>query len=88
MKREQYEKLFESFPDVLTLPELCKMLGGIGDGTARYLLQGEYIEHFVIRHTYYVPKCCAIDYLMSKHYRIFKKKLRHQIEFPKGGEGK
>ena len=77
MKREQYETLFASYPDLLTLPELCDMFGGIGDGTARYLLQGEYIEHFVIRHTYYIPKCCAIDYLMSKHYRIFQKKLRH-----------
>ena len=51
-------------------------------------VEGEYIEHFVIRHTYYIPKCCAIDYLMSKHYRIFKKKLRHQIDVKKGGADK
>ena len=88
MKREQYEKLFESYPDVLTLPELRKMFGGIADETARQLLRGDYIEHFVIRHTYYVPKSCAIDYLMSKHYRKLKQKLRHQINPKKGGDGK
>ena len=33
--REHYEKLFEAYPDVVTLPEFAKMLGGIGDSTAR-----------------------------------------------------
>lgn len=32
--RAHYEKLFSSFPDVVTLPEFQSMLGGIGDSTA------------------------------------------------------
>ena len=30
MKREQYELFFQDYPDVLTVPELRKMLGGVG----------------------------------------------------------
>ena len=28
--RKHYEKLFDPYPDVVTLPEFCNMLGGIG----------------------------------------------------------
>ena len=34
-----YEKLFAPYPDVVTLPELCNMLGGIGDSTARKIMR-------------------------------------------------
>lgn len=37
--RTYYEQLFASYPDVVTLPEFCKMLGGIGDSTARKLMR-------------------------------------------------
>ena len=80
MKREQYELLFQDYPDVLTVPELRKMLGGVGEVTVRQLLRECHIEHFVVRYTYYIPKTCAIDYVMSKHYRQFSKKLKHKID--------
>ncbi|MBR6314788.1 MAG: DNA-binding protein [Clostridia bacterium] len=80
LKREDYELLFEDYPDVLTVQELRKMMGGVGESTARHLLQTGHIEHFVIRCTYYIPKICAIDYLMSLHYRRYSKTLKHQID--------
>jgi len=27
-KRKRYERLFASYPDVVTLPQFCEMLGG------------------------------------------------------------
>ena len=51
-KREYYENLFASYPDVVTLQEFREMLGGIGDGTARKLMRGNHVKHYYIRHTY------------------------------------
>ena len=80
MTKKEYERIFKSFPDIVTLPQFCKMLGGIGDGTARKLMQGHYVQHFVIRNTYYIPKVCVIDYVMSKHYENYSKQLKGKIE--------
>ena len=55
-ERGYYEKLFANYPDVVTLPEFCKMLGGIGDSAARKLMRGNHVHHFYIRHTYLIPK--------------------------------
>ena len=41
--RAHYEKLFAPYPDVVTLPELCNMLGGIGDSTARKIMRSNHI---------------------------------------------
>ena len=45
--RPYYEKLFEAYPDVVTLSEFREMLGGIGDTTARKLMRGNHVQHFV-----------------------------------------
>lgn len=80
MKRVEYERMFADYPDVVTLPVFRKMLGGIGDSTARKLMQENRVEHFMIRMTYYIPKEKVIDYLMSPHYRRYKNKLHHRLE--------
>lgn len=80
MRRIEYEHLFADYPDVVTLPVFRKMLGGIGDGTARKLMQENRVEHFIIRTTYFIPKEKVIDYLLSPHYRRYKSKLHHRIE--------
>ncbi len=54
-KRECYEELFAVYPDVVTLSEFCKMLGGIVDSTARKFIRSNHIHHFYIRHTYLIP---------------------------------
>jgi len=77
--REHYEKLFEKYPDLVTLPDFIKMLGGIGDSTARKLMRGNHVQHFYIRDTYLIPKASVIDYVLSKHYAEYCKKLKVQV---------
>ena len=88
MTRKQYETLFAGYPDVVTLPQFCEMLGGIGDNTARKLMQENVVRHFVIDHGYMIPKTCVIDYVMSKHYKLYRLKLKAKLpDHPlKGGE--
>ena len=74
--REHYEKLFEAYPDVVTLPEFEKMLGGIGDSTARKLMRGNHVQHFCIRHTYLIPKTSVIEYVLSEHYAKYRSALK------------
>ena len=83
MKRTEYQNLFQPYPDVVTLPDLCAMLGGIAEGTARKLLRGGQIKHFYIRTTYFIPKENVIDYLLSPHYRRYRAKLKYTIQNPK-----
>ncbi len=77
--RKYYEDLFHSYPDVVTLPTFRKMLGGIADSTARKIIQGDHIHHFYIRDTYFIPKPCVIDYVLSEHYAKFRKSLKARI---------
>ena len=77
--REHYEKLFESYPDVVTLPDFMKMLGGIGDSTARKLMRGNHVHHFYIRDTYLIPKLSVISYVLGEHYKEYRKKLKVQV---------
>lgn len=77
--RMHYEKLFASYPDVVTLPEFCNMLGGIGDSTARKLIRTNKVKHFYIRCTYLIPKECVIDYVLSYDYLEYSKKLKARI---------
>jgi hypothetical protein len=67
MTRQDYERRFRTYPDVVTLPELCAMLR-IGDNYARRLLRKNLVAHFVIRHTYYIPKENVIDFVLSPNY--------------------
>ncbi len=77
--REYYEKLYDSYPDIVTVPEFCKMLGGIGDVTARKLIRANHVKHYYIRCTYLIPKSYVIDYVLSKHYAQYKKELKVQV---------
>ena len=77
--RDHYEKLFEAYPDVVTLPEFEKMLGGIGDSTARKLMRNNCVQHFCIRHTYLIPKASVIEYVLSDHYVKYRSSLKAQV---------
>lgn len=77
--RAHYEKLFASYPDVVTLPEFQTILGGIGDRTARKIMRANKVKHFYIRCTYLIPKESVIDYVMSCDYLEYSKKLKAKI---------
>lgn len=86
--RAQLTKLYESYPDVVDLKQFREMLGGICDSMARRLIQGDYVEHFVIGGTYLIPKKCVIDYILSRHYKVLQLKLKHHIQIPDLWNGK
>ena len=89
MTRKELKILFSKYPDVVSLPELCAMMGGIGDSTARKLLRNGRIKSLMVRSTYYIPKKYVIDYLLSDHYKMYQQELKHGIkvsEEPKAKE--
>ena len=47
MTRQDYEKRFRLYPDLVTIAEFCAMLR-IGDTYARKLLRKNLVEHYVI----------------------------------------
>lgn len=90
LTEEKLFRLYKNFPDVVTLPQMCEMLGGIADSTARKLLRGDHVEHYVIKGTYYIPKKWVIDYVLGEHYAHYSKLLKAKLPTrpPKGGGGK
>ncbi|MEF9920259.1 MAG: DNA-binding protein [Erysipelotrichaceae bacterium] len=79
MNREYYEILYRKYPDVVTLKQLRKMLGGIAERTALKLMQDNVIEHFYIRQEYLIPKVLLIDFVVSEYYQEYKKLLKHTV---------
>jgi hypothetical protein len=79
MEKKYYIDLFENYPDVINLAQFRKMLGGIGDSTARKLIRENRVKHFYIRNTYLIPKNRVIEYVLSKHYAKYKLKLKARI---------
>ncbi|MNW52331.1 Helix-turn-helix domain protein [compost metagenome] len=57
--------MFEQYPDVVNVPQLCEMLGGISCKSAYKLLQANRIQHFKIGRVYKIPKIQVIVYLQS-----------------------
>lgn len=64
--REYYEAEFTAYPDVVTLKEMRKMLGGITEKKALDLLHNKLIKAFYIGQRYLIPKVCIIDYLITR----------------------
>ena len=77
--RAHYEKLYSAYPDVVTLPDFCKMLGGSGDSTARKLMREKRVQHFYINTTYLIPKVSVIEYVLSDHYAEYSKCLSVRV---------
>ena len=62
--REAYRLLFPNYPDVLDVPQLCKILS-IGVKTAYKLLRNGEIAHLRVGRAYRIPKCHVIAYLQK-----------------------
>lgn len=58
-----YDLLFQHYPDVVNIPEMCEMLGGISSKTAYKLLQENKISHFKVGRTDKIPKINILLYL-------------------------
>ena len=46
--QQLYSVMFTDYPDVVSIPQLCKMLGGISVKTAYKLIQNGQIPAFII----------------------------------------
>lgn len=57
--------MFEQYPDVVNVSQLCEMLGGISSKSAYKLLQTNQILNFKIGRAYKIPKIQVIAYLQS-----------------------
>ena len=58
--------MFESYPDVVEVEDLCRMLGGISKKLAYRLLADQSIKSVRVGRTYKIPKICIIEYLLSE----------------------
>ena len=76
---ESYKKLYELYPDVVTLEQFRSMLGGIGYKTAAKLVRDNHVKHFNVRHTYLIPKVWVIEYVLGDHYARYRKELKVQV---------
>lgn len=60
-----YLTMFQSYPDIVNVPQMCEMLGGISTKTGYKLLQAKKINHFRIGRAYKIPKVNVTTYLQS-----------------------
>lgn len=60
------QSMFESYPDVVEVDDLRKMLGGISKKLAYRLLSDQEIRSVRVGRTYKIPKICVIEYLMGE----------------------
>lgn len=61
-EKNVYSQCFQGFPDVLTVPQLSRMLN-INEKTAYQLVREKRISHFRLGRTYRIPKVAVVDYL-------------------------
>jgi excisionase family DNA binding protein len=60
---EAYRLLFDKYPDVVTVKQMCEMLGGICGKTGYRLLHSGKIKFITIGRSVRVAKIHVIDYL-------------------------
>lgn len=77
--RKYFINKFAAYPAVVNLVQFREMLGGIGDKTARKLMQENRVRHYRINRAYLIPKEWVIDYLLSTHYAKFRQRLKAHI---------
>ncbi len=62
----QARAMFDSYPDVVDVPTLRKMLGGISKKLAYRLLANGEIQSIRIGRSYKIPKICVIEFLLGE----------------------
>ena len=61
------EKMFSDYPDVVTVKQMCSMLGVIGMKTAYALLESGQIRYTKIGKSFKIPKVFIIEYLVGEN---------------------
>lgn len=63
MEHEWYEKMFSEYPDVVDIPMLCQMLGGIGPKAAYKLVHEGKLCCIKAGRGFRIPKASVISFL-------------------------
>lgn len=58
-----YKLIFEQYPDIVNINQLCEMLGGIGVKTAYNLVRTGKIKRIGVGKVYRIPKINVIKFL-------------------------
>lgn len=66
MQSKRHDRLFSEYPDVVTVKQMCTMLGGISMKTAYQLLETGTIRYLKIGKSFKIPKIFIIDYLVGE----------------------
>ena len=61
--QEAYKMMFRDYPDVVTVEQMCEMLGGISIKTGYELLRSGKIKSFVVGRSYRIPKLFILEYM-------------------------
>jgi len=64
--KENYSIMFTAYPDIVSITQMRRMLGGIGVTLAYRLLKQRKIKSLKIGREYRIPKSCIIEYLLSE----------------------
>ena len=64
-------EMFETYPDIVDVDDLCKMLGGISRKLAYRLLSNQEIKSVRIGRAYKIPKAFIIEYLTRTSPPLF-----------------
>lgn len=60
--KQSYKLFFSEYPDVLTVPDVCKILGASDKTVRRYLRSGE-LRSLKVGRSYRIPKLFLMEYL-------------------------
>lgn len=67
--QELYKMMFTEFPDIVSIPDLCKMLD-VSERYAYKLVNDGYIQGRKIGHAFKIPKVNVINYVLSIDQQI------------------
>ena len=59
----RYNQLFQNYPDVVNVRQMCNMLGNINIKTGYELLKTGQIKCFMIGHCYRIPKINILEFM-------------------------
>ena len=77
MAQKRREKIFSEYPDVVTVKQMCVMLGGISMKTAYKMLECGDIRHLKIGKSFKIPKVCIIEYLVPSSESMVESSLKY-----------
>lgn len=64
--KETYTLMFTDYPDIVTLVQMRKMLGGISNTLAYRMLREKKIKSKKVGREYKIPKVNVINYVMTE----------------------